>query len=65
MFADANCISKRNANGYCHSYAYDYSNCYVNSDRYGYRHTERYGYSYRDSLSDSDGHGQANAYCAA
>lgn len=67
MFADANCLSKRNANGY--RYAYDYSHCYVNSDRYGYRQTERYGYSYEYSyrylLSDSYGYGHANAYCAS
>jgi hypothetical protein len=61
MFADANCLSKRNANGY--RYGYDYSHCHANGYRYGYRyrHTERYGYSYeytyRYHLSDSDGHG--------
>jgi hypothetical protein len=37
VFTDANCLSKRNANGYRNSdaYAYDYSHCYANSDRYG------------------------------
>ena len=69
MFADANCLSKRNANGYRYSNTYDHAQCYANSDRYGYCYTEHYGnsydYTYRYTLSDSYGYGQTNTYCAA
>jgi len=75
MFADANCLSKCNANRY--SYVYDHADRYTNSNHYSYRHTERYGYcytehygnsydyTYRHTLSDSYGYDQTNTYCAA
>lgn len=61
MFADANCPSKRNANGYIYSNTYDHAQRHRNSDKYG----NSYDYTYRYTLSDSYGYGQTNTYCAA
>jgi len=61
MFADANCASKRNANGYIYSNTYDHAQCHRNSDKY----SNSYDYTYRYTLGDSNGYGQTNTYSAA
>ena len=61
MFADANRPSKRDADVYAHSYAYEYAQCYT--DGYGHAYSDDYAYGYCNCNSHGNSYSYRYGHC--